>query len=139
MSFKCIFHSVTFMSAHPAYFGIDDAGELLWLGTHPGVDAAEEAAQARGLSLRFLVDYPTARMLLRRLQMFIALEALPGLTWFTHFEWDAKLYLLEELGSREAAAAMLNSCDHESVALLDQVQMKSWLVVLKEHVDFALA
>jgi hypothetical protein len=123
------------MSSHPAYFGIDDAGELIWLGTHAGVDAAEEAAHTQGLSLRFLVDYPTARMLLRRLQMFAALEALPGLCWFTHFEWDGKLYLLEELGSREEAAAMLNSCDHESVALLDQTQMRHWTAVLRKHID----
>lgn len=123
------------MSSPPAYFGIDDAGELIWLGTHAGVDAAEEAAHTQGLSLRFLVDYPTARMLLRRLQMFAALEALPGLCWFTHFEWDGKLYLLEELGSREEAAAMLNSCDHESVALLDQTQMRHWTAVLRKHID----
>ena len=126
------------MSHPPAYFGIDDAGELVWLGTHAGVDAAEEAAQTRGLSLRFLVDYPTARMLLRRLQLFSSLEALPGLCWFGHFEWDGKLYLLEELGSRAEAAAMLNSCDHESVALLDQAQMRIWMRVLKEHADLAL-
>lgn len=126
------------MSSDPAYFGIDDAGELVWLGTHVGVDAAEEAAQTRGLSLRFLVDCPTARMLLRRLQLFSSLEALPGLCWFAHFEWDGKLYLLEELGSRVEAAAMLNSCDHESVALLDQAQMRSWMHVLKEHADLAL-
>ena len=107
------------MSSHPAYFGIDDAGELVWLGTHAGVDLAEEAAQTQGLSLRFLVDYATARMLLRRLQMFAALEPLPGLCWFTHFEWDGKLYLLEELGSREDAAATLYRCDHETVATLD--------------------
>lgn len=126
------------MSSPPAYFGIDDAGELMWLGTHAGVDAAEETAHTQGLSLRFLVDYPTARMLLRRLQMFAALEALPGLCWFTHFEWDGKLYLLEELGSREEAAAMLNSCDHESVALLDQTQMRHWTAVLRKHVDLVL-
>ena len=126
------------MSSHPAYFGIDDAGELIWLGTHAGVDDAEEAAQQQGLSLRFLVDYPTARMLLRRLQMFAALDSLPGLCWFTHFEWDGKLYLLEELGSRDDAAAMLNSCDHESVALLDQTQMRHWSAVLRKHIDLAL-
>ena len=110
----------------------------MWLGTHAGVDLAEEAAQTQGLSLRFLVDYPTARMLLRRLQMFAALEPLPGLRWFTHFEWDGKLYLLEELGSREDAAAMLNSCDHESVALLDQTQMRHWADVLLKHIDIAM-
>ena len=126
------------MSSQPAYFGIDDSGELMWLGTHAGVDLAEEAAHAQGLSLRFLVDYPTARMLLRRLQMFAALEPLPGLRWFTHFVWDGKLYLLEELGSREDAAAMLNSCDHESVALLDQTQMRNWAAVLLKHIDPAM-
>lgn len=126
------------MSSQPAYFGIDDSGELTWLGTHAGVDIAEEAAQTQGLSLRFLVDYPSARMLLRRLEMFAALEPLPGLRWFTHFEWDGKLYLLEELGSREDAAAMLNSCDHESVALLDQTQMRHWAAVLRQHIDRAL-
>ena len=122
------------MSSHPAYFGIDDAGELIWLGTHASVDLAEETADTRGLSLRFLVDSPTARMLLRRLHMFAALESLPGLSWFAHFEWDGKLYLLEELGSREDAAAMLNSCDHESVALLDQPQMRRWAAVLRQHI-----
>ncbi len=123
------------MSSHPAYFGIDDAGELMWLGTHAGVDAAEEAAHTQGLSLRFLVDFPTARMLLRRLKMFAALESLPGLCWFAHFEWDGKLYLLEELGSRVEAAAMLSSCDHEPVALLDQAQMLVWVRVLREYAD----
>jgi len=123
------------MSTHPAYFGVDDAGKLLWLGTHPGVDAAEESAQVRGFSLRFLVDHPTARMLLRRLELFTGLDALPGLCWFGHFEWDGKLYLLEELGSRDEAAAMLNSCDHEPVALLDQAQMRLWMAVLREYAD----
>ena len=123
------------MSAHPAYFGVDDAGNLLWLGTHPGVDAAEAYAQMRGFSLRFLVDYPTARMLLRRLELFSGLGALPGLCWFGHFEWDGKLYLLEELGSRDEAVAMLNSCDHEPVALLDQSQMRLWVAVLREYAD----
>ncbi len=126
------------MSPHPAYFGIDDIGELVWLGTHAGVDAAEEAAQERGLSLRFLVDYPTARMLLRRLQLFSSLEALPGLCWFAHFEWDGKLYLLEELGSCAEASALLNSCDHESVALLDQAQMRIWMRVPAAYADLAL-
>ena len=63
---------------------------------------------------------------------------LPGLCWFTHFEWDGKLYLLEELGSREEAAAMLNSCDHESVALLDRAQMRRWTTVLRNYLDLAL-
>ena len=126
------------MSVRSAYFGIDDSGELIWLGIHAGVDAAEEAVQARGLSLRFFVDYPTAHMLLRRLEMFSALEALPGLCWFTHFEWDGKLYLLEELGSREEAAAMLNSCDHESVAILDLAQMRRWPTRLRQYLDLAL-
>lgn len=126
------------MSAQPVYLGIDDAGALVWLGAHPGVDAAEAFAQARGLALRFLVDYPTARLLLRRLQLFAGLEALPGLRWFAHFEWDGKLYLLEELGSQEEAAALLNSCDHEPVALLDQTGMHTWIAVLQEHVDRAL-
>ena len=126
------------MSSHPAYFGIDDAGELVWLGTHAGVDAAEEVAQMRGLSLRFLVDYPTARMLLRRLQLFSSLEALPGLCWFGDLEWEGKLYFLEGLCLRAEAEAMLNSCDHESVALLDQAQMRIWMRVLKGHADLAL-
>jgi len=134
----CFSFDNLFMSSHPAYFGINDAGELVWLGTHAGVDAAEEAAQTRGLSLRFLVDHPTARMLLRRLRLFSSLEALPGLCWFGPFEWDGKLYLLEELGSRDEAAAMLNSCGHESVALLDQAQMRIWIKVLKESADLAL-
>jgi hypothetical protein len=33
---------------------------------------------------------------------------------------------------------MLNSCDHESVALLDQAQMRIWIKVLKESADLAL-
>lgn len=126
------------MSAQLAYFGVDDAGQLLWLGTHPGVDAAEAFAQMRGFSLRFLVDQPTAIMLLRRLQLFVGLEALPGLRWFAHFEWDGKLYLLEELGSQHEAAALLHSCDHEPVALIDQSQMREWISLLREHIDLAM-
>jgi len=70
--------------------------------------------------------------------LFTGLDALPGLCWFGHFEWDGKLYLLEELGSRDEAAAMLNSCDHEPVALLDQAQMRLWMTVLREYADPAL-
>lgn len=123
------------MSAPLAYFGVDDGGQLIWLGAHAGVDAAEASAQARGFSVRFLVDFPTARMLLRRLQIFSALEVLPGLSWFTHFEWDGKLYLLEELGSHDEAAALLSSCDHAPVALLDQTQMRDWIAVLRAHMS----
>ena len=110
-----------------------------WFGWVPTrVWMPRRRPRRREVYLRFLVDYPTARMLLRRLQLFSSLEALPGLCWFGHFEWDGKLYLLEELGSRVEAAAMLNSCDHESVALLDQAQMRIWMRVLKAHADLAL-
>lgn len=126
------------MSVQLAYFGVDDTGQLLWLGAHLGVDAAEAYAQIRGFSLRFLVDQPTAIMLLRRLQLFAGLEALPGLRWFAHFEWDGKLYLLEELGSATEAAALLHSCDHEPVALIDQSQMRVWISTLRKHVDLAM-
>ncbi len=112
------------------YFCVTDAQALVCLGELPDDAAAEAAASRLGISLRFVVAQTAAVLLLRRLQLFGALEPLPGLAWFTHFEWDGKLYLLEELGSREEAEAILASCDDEPVALLDPVQMRAWSDVL---------
>jgi len=120
------------------YFCVNESGELLALGTHASSDTAEQAAAERDIDVFFLVPAPMALLLLRRLRMFSALEPLPGLQWFTHFEWDGKLYLLEELGSRFEAEAILASCDDEPVALLDKAQMAVWAGLLQAHLEPAL-
>lgn len=112
------------------YFCVTEQGDLACLGEHADQTAAEAAAARCGIALRFLFPKTTAVLLLRRLQLFGALEPLPGLAWFTHFEWDGKLYLLEELGSRDEAEAILASCDDEPVALLGPDQMRLWAAVL---------
>jgi hypothetical protein len=121
------------------YFCVNELGELLALGTHASPEAAETAAAVNGIDVVFLVPGPMASLLLRRLRMFGALEALPGLQWFTHFEWDGKLYLLEELGSRFEAETILASCDDEPVALLDKAQMALWAALLQAHLAPAFA
>ncbi len=114
----------------PIYFCVTERQELACLGEHADDHAAEDAAARCGIALRFMVPQMAAVLLLRRLQLFGGLEPLPGLSWFTHFEWDGKLYLLEELGSREEAEAILASCDDEPVALLDPAQMRAWSITL---------
>lgn len=114
----------------PIFFCVTEQAELACLGEQPDEQSAEHAAARCGIALRFLIQQTTAVLLLRRLQLFGGLEPLPGLAWFVHFEWDGKLYLLEELGSRDEAEAILASCDDEPVALLDPVQMRSWSATL---------
>ncbi len=114
----------------PIYFCVTDQRALACLGEQPDDGAAEAVAMRCGIASRFLVPQAAAVLLLRRLQLFGGLEPLPGLCWFTHFEWDGKLYLLEELGSREEAEAILASCDDEPVALLDPAQMQAWSITL---------
>lgn len=116
----------------PVYFGVTTDGRLLPLGTHADADTAEAAALSRGEMLVFLVDQPTAGLLRRRLALFMALEPLPGLQWFAHFEWDGKLYLLEEFGDRQEAEAVLAACGEPPVALLSQQAMREWHRILAE-------
>lgn len=115
----------------PIFFCVTEQGQLACLGEQADEALAESAAAARGLELRFLLSQSAAVLLLRRLHLFGGLEPLPGLAWFTHFEWDGKLYLLEELGSRDEAEAILASCDDEPVALLGPAEMRSWAVELE--------
>lgn len=117
------------------FFGVTEKADLIYLGLHADTAEAESFAEAEGQALRFLVDGATALLLWRRLKLFGELEALPGLSWFTHFEWDGKLYLLEEMGSRTEAEAILASCDDEPVALLDRAQMLNWRTLLELHLS----
>ncbi len=110
----------------PIFFCVTEQGQLACLGEQSDEPQAEAAATDQGLELRFLVSQSAAVLLLRRLHLFGGLEPLPGLAWFTHFEWDGKLYLLEELGSRDEAEAILASCDDEPVALLGPAEMRAW-------------
>lgn len=114
----------------PIYFCVTDERALTCLGEQPNDDTAVAVAGRCRIEMRLLLSQTAAVLLLRRLQLFGALEPLPGLAWFTHLEWDGKLYLLEELGSRDEAEAILASCDDEPVALLDPAQMRVWSAVL---------
>ena len=116
----------------PLFFCVTTHGELACLGESADQTQAEARAGALGIDLRFLLTQSVAVLLLRRLHLFGGLEPLPGLAWFTHFEWDGKLYLLEELGSRDEAEAILASCDDEPVALLGPAEMQAWAATL-EH------
>lgn len=116
----------------PIFFCVTEQRELACLGEQVDEPQAEAAASDQGLELRFLLSQSTAVLLLRRLHLFGGLEPLPGLAWFTHFEWDGKLYLLEELGSRDEAEAILASCDDEPVALLGPAEMQAWAITLTQ-------
>ncbi len=116
----------------PIFFCVTEQGQLACLGEHADEMQAEAAASDRGWELRFLVSQSAAVLLLRRLHLFGGLEPLPGLSWFTHYEWDGKLYLLEELGSRDEAEAILASCDDEPVALLGPAEMQVWAETLAQ-------
>ncbi len=116
----------------PIFFCVTTHGELACLGESADQPQAEARAGALGIDLRILLTQSVAVLLLRRLHLFGGLEPLPGLAWFTHFEWDGKLYLLEELGSRDEAEAILASCDDEPVALLGPAEMQAWAATL-EH------
>lgn len=116
----------------PIFFCVTEQGQLACLGEQADEPQAETAAMDQGLELRFLVSQSAAVLLLRRLHLFGGLEPLPGLAWFTHFEWDGKLYLLEELGSRDEAEVILASCDDEPVALLGPAEMQAWAITLAQ-------
>jgi hypothetical protein len=115
----------------PIFFCVTEQEQLACLGEQADEVQAESAAERLGLELRFLISQSVAVLLLRRLHLFGGLEPLPGLAWFTHFEWDGKLYLLEELGSRVEAEAILASCDDEPVALLGPAEMQAWAAELE--------
>jgi len=119
----------------PHFFSITDDQQLQALGDCDSDVMAHQRADDSAVSVRFLVPEGMARLLLRRLRMFSALEPLPGLQWFAHFEWDGKLYLLEELGSLAEAGAILASCDDEPVALLDRATMLSWMLLLERALE----
>jgi hypothetical protein len=130
-AFATIGRSESDGGAMPIFFCVTERGQLACLGEQAGEAQAEQAAIRLGQELRFLLSQSTAVLLLRRLHLFGGLEPLPGLVWFTHFEWDGKLYLLEELGSRDEAAAILASCDDEPVALLGSAEMQEWAATLE--------
>lgn len=115
----------------PIFFCVTEHEQLACLGEQADEVQAESAAERLDLELRFLISQSAAVLLLRRLHLFGGLEPLPGLAWFTHFEWDGKLYLLEELGSRVEAEAILASCDDEPVALLGPAEMQVWAAELE--------